>query len=128
MNRMLLPVTGLMLLSSGCVTTGNQCGNEQRDWQNLHFPKGDYCTLPDWMPFRAGYETANKHVCKVHDNNTGIASTMSAKEADDRFLCDYIKRSTYPWGIRHVTGYVSYLVVRSRSVERERQAARLPVQ
>jgi len=119
---LLLTVT---LLVAGCVTTGNQCGNEQRDWQALTFPKGNYCSVPQWVPFRQSYERANKAVCKVHDNNSGVASTMSIREADSRFLCDYLKRSTYPWGVRHITGYLSYLVLRvgvSSSIERDKQA------
>ncbi|MBX2881224.1 MAG: hypothetical protein KTR32_14875 [Granulosicoccus sp.] len=102
----------LALAMGGCVTTSNLCGNEQRDWQSLSFPKDHYCSVPAWVPFRHSYENANKAVCKVHDNNRGNASTMTDREADYRFLCDYLKRSDYPWGVRHVTGYLSYMVLR----------------
>lgn len=111
----------LIFLSSGCVTTGNVCGNEQRDWGNFHYPKGKYCSVPDWMPLKAQYESANKAVCKVHDNNAGRASTMSLKEADDRFLCDYVKRSQFPWGVRHATGYLSYWFLRANHHKRHRR-------
>ena len=97
---------------SGCVTTSNTCGNEQRDWDNLNFSKNSYCSVPRFIPLRGHYERANRSVCKVHDNNRGIAGTISQREADWRFLCDYIKRSELPWGVRHVTGYLSYFAVR----------------
>ena len=96
---------------SGCVTSGNACGNEQRDWDNLHFPKPRYCSTPEWMPLRDLYEASNRAVCKVHDNNRGINGRITRVEADKRFLCDYIKHSSLPWGIRHVTGYLSYWFV-----------------
>lgn len=107
-----LSMLALSVLCCGCVTTANLCGNEQRDWSNLNFPKASYCSVPAWVPFSKSYEKANRAVCKVHDNNRGIASTMSSAEADYRFLCDYIKRSQYPWGVRHITGYISYGLIR----------------
>lgn len=109
-EKLLTLIIAMSLCS--CVTTNNLCGNEQREWQSLSFPKGRYCSVPSWVPFRHSYESANKAVCKVHDNNRGVASKMSDSEADYRFLCDYIKRSDYPWGVRHVTGYLSYMALR----------------
>ena len=97
---------------SGCVTANNHCGNEQRDWNNLHFPKNRYCSVPAFIPFSNLYEAANKAVCKVHDNNSGKYSTMSQLEADRRFLCDYMKHSTLPAGLRNITGYMSYAALR----------------
>lgn len=37
---------------------------------------------------------------------------MSQREADRRFLCDYMKHSRLPTGVRQVTGYMSYAVLR----------------
>lgn len=114
MNHLVLATNSLaiVLLLSGCVTTGNHCGNEQRNWSDLQFPKQQYCSVPRYLPFAGHYESANKAVCKVHDNNSGKYATMPQLEADKRFLCDYIKRSEFPWGIRHVTGYLSYVTLR----------------
>ncbi len=106
----------LTLLLTGCVTTTNHCGNEQRDWSDLQFPKENYCSVPSYVPFAKQYEAANKAVCKVHDNNSGKYATMTQHEADKRFLCDYIKHSEFPWGVRHVTGYLSYLTLRAGAV------------
>lgn len=115
-------VLGLCLLTlAGCVTTTNQCGNEQRDWQALSFPKDQYCSIPPWVPFSDRFEAANKAVCKVHDNNSGKASTLTLAEADDRYLCDYLKRSEFPWGVRHVTGYLSYWSLRVSETSRLRK-------
>ena len=110
-SRLLLLLV-LLLLVSGCVTTSNECGNEDRDWSDLQFPKSRYCSVPENVPFGGIYEAANKAVCKVHDNNSGIHAEISQREADKRFLCDYIKRSDLPWGVRHVTGYLSYFTLR----------------
>ncbi len=106
---------------TGCVTTSNECGNEQRDWETLSYPKDQYCSVPDWLPFSAEFETANRAVCKVHDNNSGKASSLSLEEADARYLCDYIKRSEFPWGVRHVTGYLSYWSLRASENARLRK-------
>ena len=111
-SRLLLPLLILLLLVSGCVTTSNECGNEDRDWSSLQFPKSHYCSVPENVPFSGVYEAANKAVCKVHDNNSGVNAQISQREADRRFLCDYIKRSDLPWGVRHVTGYLSYYTLR----------------
>ena len=105
-------------LLGGCVTTNNICGNESRDWANLSFPKEKYCSVPANLPFAKQYEQANRAVCKVHDNNSGIRSNISQSTADHRFLCDYIKRSEFPWGIRHVTGYLSYFALRAASINK----------
>lgn len=105
-------VVMLALVVTAQLSTNNQCGNEQRNWQSLTFPKGDYCSVPVWLPVNPWYENANKAVCKVHDNNSGIYSTISQSEADFRFLCDYLKRSTMPWGLKHITGLLSYLGLR----------------
>ncbi|OED40733.1 hypothetical protein AB833_11805 [Chromatiales bacterium (ex Bugula neritina AB1)] len=93
-------------------STDNHCGNEQRDWANLSFPKGDYCSVPAWLPFASWYERMNKPICKVHDNNRGINRRISAREADWRFLCNHLKRSGMPWGIRHISAVLSYISVR----------------
>ena len=106
----------IAVLLTGCVTTANHCGNEQRDWSNLQFPKDKYCSVPGFVPFVSQYEGANKSVCKVHDNNSGKYATMSQREADKRFLCDYIKHSEFPWGVRHVTGYLSYFTLRANAI------------
>jgi hypothetical protein len=102
----------LLLVAVAQLSNNNQCGNEQRNWQTLTFPKGDYCSIPGWLPLNPWYENANKAVCKVHDNNSGIYGTISQSEADFRFLCDYVKRSDLPWGVRHITGLLSYLALR----------------
>jgi len=96
----------------GCVTPNNSCGNEERDWDNLHFPKSRYCSVPAFLPFSDSYEAANKSVCKVHDNNSGIKATMPQSEADKKFLCDYMKHSQLPLGLRTITGYTSYMLLR----------------
>jgi len=111
-SRLLFPLLILLMLISGCVTTSNECGNEDRDWSSLQFPKSRYCSVPENVPFSGIYEAANKAVCKVHDNNSGIHAQISQREADRRFLCDYIKRSNLPWGVRHITGYLSYYTLR----------------
>jgi len=116
-----------LALLAGCVTTANQCGNEQRDWASLSFPKDHYCSVPQWMPFRDAYERANKAVCKVHDNNSGIYSSIDASQADYRFLCDYLKHSDFPWGVRHVTGYMSYFALRAGAVS-DQKGAQQPVE
>lgn len=103
----------LALLAVAFLSTNNQCGNEQRNWQTLTFPKINYCSIPDWLPVNPWYENANKAVCKVHDNNSGIYGSISQREADFRFLCDYVKRSEMVWGLRHVTGLFSYLALRA---------------
>jgi len=114
-------------LLTGCVTTINHCGNESRDWNNLSFPKENYCSVPAGLPFAKQYEQANRAVCKVHDNNSGIWSDISQSAADRRFLCDYIKRSEFPWGVRHVTGYLSYFALRAISITRaEPGSAQIP--
>ncbi len=110
----------LLLTLGGCVTTANECGNEQRDWNSLAFPKSRYCSIPGWVPLRDTYEAANKAICKVHDNNSGIYSSMSSAEADHRFLCDYMKRSEFPWGVRHVTGYLSYFALRTAAASADK--------
>ncbi len=104
--------TAVIITLSGCVSANNYCGNEQRDWNSLDFPKDRYCSVPDFLPFADHYEAANKAVCKVHDNNSGKYSNLSRVEADRRFLCDYMKHSTLPVGVRHVTGYMSYAALR----------------
>jgi len=100
------------ILLTGCVTPNNSCGNEERDWNNLNFPKNRYCSVPSFLPFADYYEAANKAVCKVHDNNSGKFATMRQSEADRRFLCDYMKHIELPTGLRTVTGYASYLFLR----------------
>lgn len=115
-RSMVLCITVTLL--AGCVTTNNNCGNESRDWHNLSFPKEKYCSVPANLPFAKQYEQANRAVCKVHDNNSGIWSNVSQSTADHRFLCDYIKRSEFPWGVRHVTGYLSYFALRAVSLNR----------
>jgi len=102
----------LSLLTAAYLSTNNQCGNEQRNWQTLTFPKVNYCSVPSWIPVNPWYENANKAICKVHDNNSGIFGTISQREADFRFLCDYLKRSDMSWGLRHITGLLSYLGLR----------------
>lgn len=104
----------VMLLALAAVefSTHNRCGNEQRNWQTLTYPKVNYCSVPSWVPVNPWYENANKAICKVHDNNSGIYGTISQREADFRFLCDYVKRSKMPWGIRHVSGLLSYVALR----------------
>ena len=108
----LVVVVMLSLLTAAHRSTKNTCGNEQRDWQNLTFPKVNYCSVPAWLPVNPWYENANKAVCKVHDNNSGMFGTISQREADFRFLCDYLKRSKMPWGLRHITGLLSYAGLR----------------
>jgi len=102
----------LVLLVVAFFSTYNRCGNEHRNWQSLTYPKVNYCSVPEWLPINPWYENANKAVCKVHDNNSGIYATMSQSEADFRFLCDYVKRSEMLWGLRHLTGLLSYLALR----------------
>ena len=115
-KRAVLMVVLLLTVVIAQVSTNNQCGNEQRNWQTLTFPKGDYCSIPAWLPLNPWYENANKAVCKVHDNNSGIYGTISQSEADLRFLCDYVKRSELLWGVRHLTGLLSYLALRGAAV------------
>ena len=37
---------------------------------------------------------------------------MSQREADRRFLCDYMKHSELPPALRTVTGYMSFALLR----------------
>lgn len=110
LSAALIVVLGLFV--SGCVTPDNSCGNEDRDWNNLHFPKSRYCSIPAFLPFSDYYEAANKAVCKVHDNNSGKRATMPRSEADKRFLCDYMKHSELPTLVRMISGHTSYLMLR----------------
>lgn len=80
--------------------------------------KRTYCSTPTWLPecIRKRYEVKNCHICKVHDNQSGVKRTEPQWIVDCRFFINILISSKENLFLRLPLAIISFIFVRIKYI------------